>query len=131
MPRIYARYGGMPPAPALPFPGRGVARSPSRSAASLNRDRNEHHVWYGPGSAAHRSARATRCAASGARRSTSARHGYNAAFSKGGFNGRVTILAEIARDLFQLTISVDPDFVQTRKLRKCQVSFLRRQFART
>src|SRR3954447_2113712 len=34
------------------------------------------------------------------RRSTSARHGGNTAFSKRGFNGRVTILADIARDLF-------------------------------
>src|SRR4051794_17112173 len=63
--------------------------------------------------------------------STSARHDGDTAFSEGGFNGRVTILADIARDLFQLTTSVDPDFVQTRKSRPCQVSFLQRPFART
>jgi hypothetical protein len=37
-------------------------------AAAQSRDRNEHRALYGPGSAAHRSARATRCAASGEQR---------------------------------------------------------------
>src|SRR4051812_4028636 len=36
-------------------------------AAPQSRDRTEHRALYGPGSAAHRFARATRCAASGER----------------------------------------------------------------
>src|SRR3954453_18411033 len=47
------------------FPGAMQHAAVLRRDASLNRDRNGHRALYGPGSAAHRSARATRCAASG------------------------------------------------------------------
>jgi hypothetical protein len=65
--------GQGPAMTGVPCPGRDAARSTSRSAASQNRDPGCGLSKLGPGSAAHRFARATRCAASGARKCVSRR----------------------------------------------------------
>src|SRR3954465_14959231 len=76
-------------------------------AAPQSRDRTKHRAMYGPGSAAHRFARATRCAASGARTSPPAQRRHDDFVAAAGAAGDFLAGAEL-----QILVHADADLAQ-------------------